>query len=55
MERDEDQAYGLGLRLWQIAQRFDRIERMRRVVKPLMDELVERTGETAQLAGVRSL
>lgn len=58
VERDADQAYGLGLRLWQIAQTFDGIERLRRVMKPFMDELVERTGETVQLAqldGIESL
>lgn len=50
LEHRDDGAYGLGLRLWQVAQSYDGIERMRRLIKPVMDELVERTGETVQLA-----
>lgn len=50
LERRDDQTYGLGLRLWQLAQSFDEIERLRRLVKPVMDELVASTEETVQLA-----
>jgi DNA-binding IclR family transcriptional regulator len=43
-------AYRLGTRIWELAQAHHGIEDLRTVMKPLMDELVERTGETVQLA-----
>src|SRR5207247_10005443 len=42
--------YRLGTRIWELAQAHHGIEDLRTVMKPLMDELVERTGETVQLA-----
>ncbi|ADB52377.1 IclR family transcriptional regulator [Conexibacter woesei] len=50
LEHRDDGTYGLGLRLWQVAQSYDGIERLRRLLKPVMAQLVERTGETVQLA-----
>jgi DNA-binding IclR family transcriptional regulator len=42
--------YRLGTRIWELANAHHGIEDLRTVMKPLMDELVERTGETVQLA-----
>jgi DNA-binding IclR family transcriptional regulator len=50
LEHRNDRSYGLGLRLWQVAQSYDGIERVRRLVKPVMDDLVDATRETVQLA-----
>jgi IclR family KDG regulon transcriptional repressor len=42
--------YRLGTRIWELANAHHGIEDLRTVIKPLMDALVERTGETVQLA-----
>ena len=48
---DEDhKVYRLGTRIWEIANAHHGIEDLRTVIRPLMDALVERTGETVQLA-----
>jgi IclR family KDG regulon transcriptional repressor len=46
----EAKEYRLGSRIWELAQTQHGIEDLRTVMKPLMDELMERTGETVQLA-----
>jgi IclR family KDG regulon transcriptional repressor len=47
---DEERRYRLGSRIWELAQAFHEVEDLRTLMKPLMDEVVERTGETVQLA-----
>ena len=47
---DESKAYRLGTRIWELANAHNGIEDLRTVIRPLMDALVERTGETVQLA-----
>jgi DNA-binding IclR family transcriptional regulator len=47
---EESKAYRLGTRIWELANAHHGIEDLRTVIKPLMDALVERTGETVQLA-----
>jgi DNA-binding IclR family transcriptional regulator len=47
---DRSKAYRLGTRIWELANAHHGIEDLRTVIKPLMDALVERTGETVQLA-----
>jgi IclR family KDG regulon transcriptional repressor len=47
---DAERRYELGSRIWELAQTFNRIEDLRTLMKPLMDEVVRRTGETVQLA-----
>ncbi|MDW5596132.1 IclR family transcriptional regulator [Conexibacter stalactiti] len=42
--------YGLGIRVWQIGRARRDVEHLRTVLKPLMDQLREQTGETVQLA-----
>jgi IclR family KDG regulon transcriptional repressor len=42
--------YRLGSRIWELAQAHHGIEDLRSVIKPLMDGVMERTGETVQLA-----
>ena len=42
--------YRLGLHVWQIAQRYDGHRLLLETAKPHMDRLVQRTGETVQLA-----
>jgi DNA-binding IclR family transcriptional regulator len=42
--------YRLGSRIWELAQAHHGIEDLRTVMKPLMDGVMERTGETVQLA-----
>jgi DNA-binding IclR family transcriptional regulator len=42
--------YGLGIRVWQIGRARRDVEHLRTVLKPLMDQLRERTEETVQLA-----
>ena len=42
--------YRLGSRIWELAQAFHQVDDLRTLMKPLMDEVVERTGETVQLA-----
>ena len=42
--------YRLGSRIWELAQAHHRIEDLRAVMKPVMDGVMERTGETVQLA-----
>ncbi len=46
----ERKTYRLGSRIWELAQAVHEIEDLRTLMKPLMDRLVERTGETVQLA-----
>jgi DNA-binding IclR family transcriptional regulator len=46
----EQRTYRLGSRIWELAQACHEIEDLRTLMKPLMDRLVERTGETVQLA-----
>jgi DNA-binding IclR family transcriptional regulator len=47
---DEERRYRLGSRIWELAQAFHEVEDLRTLMKPLMDEVVARTGETVQLA-----
>ena len=42
--------FRLGTRIWELAQAVREIEDLRTLMKPLMDGLVERTGETVKLA-----
>jgi DNA-binding IclR family transcriptional regulator len=44
--------YRLGSRIWELAQAFHEIDDLRTLMKPLMDRVVERTGETVQLASL---
>ena len=46
----DSKEYRLGNRIWELAQAHHGIEDLRTLMKPLMDRLVERTGETVQLA-----
>jgi IclR family KDG regulon transcriptional repressor len=46
----ERRTYRLGSRIWELAQACHEIEDLRTLIMPLMDRLVERTGETVQLA-----
>jgi IclR family KDG regulon transcriptional repressor len=48
----EARAYRLGTRVWEVAQAIHEIEDLRTALTPLMDALVERTGETVQLASL---
>ncbi len=48
-------SYRLGSRIWDLARSRHELEDLRALVKPLMSELVERTGETVQLATVEDL
>ena len=43
-------SYRLGSRIWELAQAFHEVDDLRTLMKPLMDEVVEHTGETVQLA-----
>jgi DNA-binding IclR family transcriptional regulator len=47
---ESSKLYRLGTRIWELANAHHGIEDLRTVMKPLMDGLVERTGETVQLA-----
>ena len=47
---DDQRRYRLGSRIWELAQAFHQVDDLRTLMKPLMDEVVERTGETVQLA-----
>ena len=47
---DEQRRYRLGSRIWELAQAFHQVDDLRTLMKPPMDEVVERTGETVQLA-----
>jgi DNA-binding IclR family transcriptional regulator len=47
---DPERRYSLGGRIWELAQAVPRVEDLRALMKPLMDEVVRRTGETVQLA-----
>jgi DNA-binding IclR family transcriptional regulator len=49
---DEERRYRLGSRIWELAQAFHEVDDLRTLMKPLMDEVVERTGETVQLASL---
>jgi DNA-binding IclR family transcriptional regulator len=46
----DDRRYGLGLRLWELAQSYDANDDLVRLSQPLMDRVVRETGETVQLA-----
>ncbi len=46
----ETRRYRLGTRIWQLAHSHHEIEDLRTLMKPVMDQLVKRTGETVQLA-----
>ncbi len=46
----ERREYRLGTRIWELAQVFHGIEDLRTLMKPLMNEVVAKTGETVQLA-----
>jgi DNA-binding IclR family transcriptional regulator len=51
IEFDRDvRVYRLGLRLWQVGQAYPGNERFVATAQPLMDRLMETTGETVQLA-----
>jgi DNA-binding IclR family transcriptional regulator len=50
LERTEDGRYQVGLRLWEIGSLAPRQRDLRRVARPLMENLCEITGETVQLA-----
>ena len=43
-------SYRLGSRIWELAQSHHELEDLRALIKPLMNDLVGRTGETVQLA-----
>ncbi len=43
-------SYRLGVHIWELAQSFREIDDLRTLMQPLMDRVVERTGETVQLA-----
>ena len=43
-------SYRLGSRIWELAQAHHELEDLRALIKPLMNEVVGRTGETVQLA-----
>lgn len=47
--------YRLGSRIWELARSHHEFEDLRALIKPLMDDLVERTGETVQLATLDGL
>lgn len=46
----DSKEYRLGNRIWELGQAHRGFEDLRTLMKPLMDRLVERTGETVQLA-----
>lgn len=46
----ETRRYYLGTRIWELAQAHHGIEDLRGSLKPVMERLVDRTGETVQLA-----
>lgn len=48
-------SYRLGSRIWELAQSHHELEDLRALIKPLMNELVGRTGETVQLATLEDL
>jgi DNA-binding IclR family transcriptional regulator len=48
----EARTYRVGTRIWELAQARHDIEDLRTLMMPLMDSLVERTGETVQLASL---
>jgi IclR family KDG regulon transcriptional repressor len=51
LEFDPDaRTYGLGLRLWQVAQAYQGNRDLVALARPLMQEVVDITGETVQLA-----
>jgi DNA-binding IclR family transcriptional regulator len=52
---DPERRYALGARIWELAQAVPRVEDLRTLMKPLMDEVVRRTGETVQLATLDGL
>jgi DNA-binding IclR family transcriptional regulator len=47
---DNGRRYRLGIHVWELAQRISQIDDLRTLLTPVMDEVVERTGETVQLA-----
>jgi len=48
-------SYRLGSRIWDLARSRHELEDLRALVRPLMDDLVGRTGETVQLATLEDL
>jgi len=46
----DDRRYDLGLRLWEVAQRYAANDDLPRLAQPIMDRVVGLTGETVQLA-----
>lgn len=48
-------SYRLGSRIWDLARSRHELDDLRALVRPLMDGLVERTGETVQLATLEDL
>jgi len=48
-------SYRLGSRIWDLARSRHELEDLRALVKPLMNDLVDRTGETVQLATLEDL
>jgi len=50
VERSALRRYSVGLRAWQVGQRFRGHESITAFARPLMDALSEQTGETVQLA-----
>ena len=50
IERDAQRRYAVGLRAWQVGQRFRGHASITAHARPLMDALSEQTGETVQLA-----
>ena len=47
---DGERKYRLGSRIWELAQAFHQVDDLRTLIKPLMDEVVEKTSETVQMA-----
>lgn len=50
LERDDDNRYGIGLRLWEIASRASRTVTLRDAAAPFMGDLYESTHENVHLA-----
>lgn len=52
---DASSSFRLGSRIWELARSRHELEDLRALIKPLMNELVEKTGETVQLATLEDL
>lgn len=46
----ESRRYRLGTRIWELAQAHHEVEDLRSLMRPIMERLMEQTGETVQLA-----